>query len=81
MGAEDSHDQTAPAEMAGHEGQQRRGMIAADDDDVGSVELKRPHAEAATTSTPSHMVSTPAQSDRLERCTITSAPASFATPR
>ena len=27
------------------------------------------------------LVSTPAQSDRLERCTITSAPASFATPR
>ena len=44
MGEQHGEDQAAPAEPAGHEGQQRQGMVAGDADDVGPVELKRPHA-------------------------------------
>jgi len=44
MGAEHGHDEAAPAKIARHEGQQRRGMVGADHRYVGPVEAKRPHA-------------------------------------
>ena len=44
MGAEHGDDEAAPAEIAGHEGQQRDDVVGADHDNVGPVELKRHHA-------------------------------------
>ena len=44
MGADDGDEQAAPAEINRCKGQQRHQMIGPDDDDVGPVELKRPHA-------------------------------------
>ena len=41
MGGDQRHGKTAPAESAGHEGQQRHGVPGADHDYVGPVELKR----------------------------------------
>ena len=43
MRAEDGHGQAAPTEIAGHERQHGEGVIGADDDDVGPVQLERPH--------------------------------------
>ncbi len=44
VGEQHGEDQAAPGEPAGHEGQQRQGMVAGDHDDIGPVELERPHA-------------------------------------
>ena len=44
VGAERRDEETGPAEIARHKGQQRRDMVGADDDDVEPVELERPHA-------------------------------------
>jgi len=44
MGAENSDKEAAPAEIAGHEGENRRAMIGGDHDDIGPVEPKRSHA-------------------------------------
>jgi hypothetical protein len=44
MCAEHGYEQAAPAEIAGHKGQQRDSMIGADSEYVGPVELERPDA-------------------------------------
>ena len=44
MRAHDRDDQAAPAEIAGQERQQREGVVGADPENVGPVELIRQHA-------------------------------------
>src|SRR5260370_36098389 len=44
MRAQHREEESVPAEIAWHKGQQGCGVIAADHDDIGPVKLKRPHA-------------------------------------